>query len=188
MYDTAEYANSRLMDTIVRHNGEPIRVHDCFNISRGNIGVNFHYVHDSRNNDCPLVNLDLTPVPLGMSWSSRGMAYLARIPKRSDYRQGLRNSNFKSLTRIDHRHVSDRELVKTIKGRYVPFDTALDEVMNTPDMSIAFNRHFALVNDRHWRVTLEYKWHGIVGTVVEGLVTLDEPFQHLQETLDGAIQ
>lgn len=186
MYDSADYAASRLAGTIIQlPSGEPVTVSNCEGRSAG---ILVHYnelINTMKDGRIRLKELDLTPVPLGFANTQQGVAYLARIPKRSDYRQGLRNSNYMSVYGVNHRTVPTASLYKTITNKYMDFEPVLDEVTNI-GTTTAFNREFALarVGDD---IKILYKWKGVVGDVVNGIPGLLGAYEYLQESLEEAV-
>ena len=184
MYDSSEYADSRLRDTIVRQGDKPVKILSCFT-NEGKIWAELFTYPGGGRRTVPLDKLDLTPVPLGFSNTSRGVAYLARIPKRLDYRQGLRFSNYTSLYGREHRSISKTSIANTIRGNYPSFKSCLDEVVNMERFSQAFSREFALLSERG-SVKIIAKWGLMVGDVINKEPLLKNGFEYLQETLDEA--
>ena len=88
MYDTAEYANSRLAETIVRIGDVPIYV-VCV---RAGMVVEYTILDsdDDSVHTCKLEELNLEPVPLGYFNTHKSAYYASRQPRRDDWRQGLR--------------------------------------------------------------------------------------------------
>ncbi len=186
MYDTVDYAASRLNGTIVRHDGDPVTILEIGG-RRNNLTCSYTTVATEEQGQDHLNAFDLTPVPLGFAWCPDGLAYLTRIPRRGDYRQGLRNNNYTSLTGVDHRAVLPQQLVKTIKGQFRSFESALDECVNIRGSHLAFNRNFALISNGNSQIGLHYRWFGKIGDVVNGLITLDDKYQHVQEFLEESM-
>lgn len=185
MYDTAEYAQSRLSGTIVRVDKDPIVVNFC-DSTRGGIAIGYsRLINPSSQHRVMIKDVDLTPVPLGFANTTKGVSYLTRVPKRSDYRQGLRSSNYTSVFGNDHRMVSASSLYKTIVNKFVCFEQALDEVTNT-DITTAFNREFALIKTEG-EVKILYKWKGVVGDIVNNIPALLGEHEYLQESLEEAL-
>lgn len=184
MYDNAEYANSRLQGTIVRlNNGRPITIMGLEDVRGGEIHVDYRTLSTNRQGSCELTDIDLTPVPLGwVNNPGNNASYLARMPMRHDWRQGLRVHNYTSLFGPDKRFVSNASLSRAIQGKHLDIDGAIEEASNTRKM-IPFSRDFA-VNKSGKRVFLYFKWTGVVGDVVNDIVNLNEDFNHLQESLE----
>lgn len=188
MYDNGQYANSRLAGTIIRlGNGRPVTVIECEGAGE-DIQVCYSYL--STGNRARglyrLVEMDLTPVPLGWADHSRWDAsYLVRIPKRNDWRQGLRLSNYSSVFGSDKREITASNLSKTILGNFLSFDDAVDEAVNNGKIT-PFSREFA-VGYRGKEVELYFKWFGKVGDVRNTKFDLSDKFSHLQEVLEEAV-
>ena len=188
MYDCSQYANSRLAGTIVRLNsGRPITIDNCESEGRSKISIHYHYLNTGRRGPgVMLTDVDLTPVSLGWADTSSDAAYLCRMPKASDYRQGLRSSNYTSVFGADKRYVNHKNLSQTIIGSYPSLANCLDEAANSGRIT-ALCRQFAIKpkkssNNFH----MYFKWFGVVGDIVNGRPSLGNNFDHLQETLEEA--
>jgi len=183
MYDNAEYANSRLMGTIVRYGREPVTVDLCSdNKVLGNISVSFTFLKDNCKKVAALEELNLVPVSLGWANSPFGISYLARASLRKDWRQGLRDNTLRSLYGVDCRNIPLINLRDCIIEKYPTFSYALEEVTCFPN-PIAFSRKFALA-PRGDDIYLLYKYFGAVGDVVNGRIHLKDRFGFLIESLD----
>ena len=188
LYDTAEYANSRLNGTIVRLNGKPVKISECFEDDSG-IAATYRHLSNGASGVSPLEEFDLSPVPLGWAISDReGASYLTRVPKRSDYRQGLRLSNYTSVFGDEHRRVGKVALSNCIIGKYPSFDSVLDEVSNQPAFR-PYSRDFAL-SSKHAPdgVLIMFKWLGAVGNVIKGKGLLAPQFEYLQESFEESMK
>lgn len=190
MYDTAEYALNRLSGTIIRikDSGVPIIV-SMTDYDRNNIQLYYNYLANGLQGPPILLSdADLTPVSLG--WANHTIsdaAFLARVPKRSDWRQGLRMSNYTSLFGSDKRVIEPRSLCRTIEGFYMSFELSLDEAFNSGKIT-SFCRNFAVKPlERGTNLALYFKWYGIVGDVLNGTPQLYEQFDFLQESLGEVV-
>lgn len=190
MYDSAEYANNRLHGSIVRliSTGKPIKIQGCEG-RKGNIKVSYTFLNTGRGGEITsLSNINLSPVSLGWAdHGSRDSSYLVRIPKRSDWRQGLRSANYMSLYGCDKRYIKDSSLTRTILGQYLSFALAADEACNSNKIT-AYCRDFAIKTRRKdEELDLYFKWFGKVGDIVNGEGQLSPHFGHLQETLEESM-
>lgn len=189
MYDNAEYANSRLLGTIVRTmQGRPVTIHSCEPVRDDDISVTYRSLSTERRGQCLLSELDLTPVPLGFANNS-GMdcSYLARMPMRNDYRQGLRAHNYVSLWGPDKRYVETPVLSRLIQGNYFDLDGAMEVSFNSMKAT-PFSREFAVGECKgKSEAKLYYKWYGVVGDIINDRVNLYDKFDYLEESLEGAL-
>lgn len=194
-YHDHDYTSQRLSGTIIRLGAEPVTVIGVDHESDSqNIRVSIRSLKPrSSSTNARLKDLDLTPVPLGFAITKNtGGTYLARIPKRSDYRQGLRDSNYGSLLGPDHRRVTKYELRKTILGIHSDFEFAMEELENTPDelsrdqFFLPFARDWAVYKSGK-RAVLAHKWMANVGDIVKDRPLLHPNLNYLQESLELAL-
>ena len=174
-----EYANSRLSETIVRRNGEPVYVYGV----RGGMSVQFASLENLDDViECHIDELDLHPVPLGYCNYNKLASYLSRVPMRRDWRQGLRRGNFVSLSGIDANRIPYECLRQAILGDYPTFTAALEAVKKMK--SIAWHRHWSL------DVNMQVLYKGgvrPVGRVENGQVVLDSRYMYLTEALKESL-
>jgi hypothetical protein len=189
-YDTSNYAQSRLAGTIVRLNKEPITVIECFYGDDDDLVANYRFLKNGRVKTSKIIDFDLTPVPLGFCDTRYGASYLTRVPKRSDYRQGLRSSNYMSVNGASAGAITKTNLRRTILGQYRDLDAAMDELENSLVISdnflVPFSRDFA-VKYINGTPSLSYKWVNNVGSVRNSTPMLKPQFQHLQESMEIAL-
>lgn len=168
------YAESRLVDSIVRiaKTGEPFWV---THVDQDDGTVEGMLLSEERNARAELDDLNLKPVPLGWCNMTRGNAtYLARIPKRRDWRQGIRAETcFSSVVRFAN--IPHKDLAKCIRGEYPKFS----ELIVKPWAGVkAWSRKWASNG------TLLYFGNlGAVGKIKGGEAVLDEGFLFLKESL-----
>lgn len=173
------YASSRLSETIVRLKGEPVYIYSVHS------GMSAKYAKLSDLDNiafCHVDELDLKPVPLGYCNYNKTACYLARIPMRRDWRQGLRRGNFTSLSGVDAERIPYESLRKTILGEYPTYTASLDAVRKVKSM--AWHRHWAVDND------LQVFHKGAVrpvGQVVNGVVELTSRSLYLAEALSESV-
>jgi hypothetical protein len=127
----------------------------------------------------PLDDLNFKPVPLGWCNFSRHHAtYLARIPKRRDWRQGIRAETCFS-SRISYRQIPHENLAKCIMGEYPKFKG----LVGKPWIKItAWSRKWASDG-----VDLYYGNLGAVGEMRNGEPVLREEFSYLKESLEMSL-
>lgn len=166
-YEDPVYASDRLNQTIVRHNDYPVFVD--------------HISEDGEARILPLckgdwedvhyLDLDLTPVPLGNYNINGSVAYAQRMPKRRDWRQGLRDNNCRFLRVIgDFGRIglNSKETVNTILGLYPSPEKVVESIICGEVVGAAFSRYFSLGKTRgEKQVNLFYKTE-VVGKVVAG--------------------
>ena len=170
MYDTQEYAESRLLGTFVRHKGEVVEV----------VGVSGDLKCMVSTSDSefvvPLEDLNLESMPLGYSNLNGVATYLSRIPMRRDWRQGVRAANIEGLIG------GLRESLGGL-GPHPSFKEALQLTRTGGATSVAFSEWFKVC--RYGEVV--YKDRFTVGEVVGDKVVLTERFKHLKELLNESL-
>lgn len=178
----AGYAGTRLDQTVVRlKNGTPVFIHRVGGVK------NVYYCKLSKYNGdrdrwdkCKLDDLDLTPVKLGyVNLEGFDAGYCVRVPKRNDWRQGMRRANIKFLTGM-LREVSYREFNDTIIGKYPSFKESSKRSAET-GRTIAWHRNWAVGIGDH----LMHKGK-MVGRIREDKPVLAEKFNWLEESLEEA--
>jgi hypothetical protein len=175
------YAMSRLEGTIVT-------------LSKGNIPVivnaidgagrcSITKIDDGLKTVADLADLDLKPVKLGFV-NYRGKAvFVARIPKRGDYRQGLRRENSTSFNGLGYPPTS--AMSNAIQNQYPSFDTAFKTSSKGDAYSCAWHRHWGIAGGSR----LIYKGYGVVGSIhKDKSFTLNGNFSHLKEYLSEVLR
>lgn len=165
--DDYHYAHTRLQDSLVRYAGTIVRV-----IGVGERGITrFRYIKDNSEDEVHLDLLDTSPMPLGYVNGGRP-TYLTRIPKRRDWRQGLRE-NTMSFNVFDTHGVE--AFIKTVNGVYPTFEEVVEERLG------AWCREWALIGS-----AVHYKGRA-VGRLVDGEIKLLEDFRYLSEALEEVL-
>lgn len=181
--DSADYAQGRLVNTIVRHQGKAVIVDAVRFVSADKpLNVVAHQILDGKKISDKIDNFDLSPVPLGFVNSVGDVGYLARTPIRRDWRQGLRREN---ATWLWHQLLwSYEEIANTIEGNYASLDDALKLAPNRG--LVAWNREFA-VDDKH---NIYHRFYDKVGNFIEGTKNflLDPRFLWVEQNLKAAIK
>lgn len=177
MYDDANYARTRLVDTVVMCRGLPVKVED--------IKVKNAAVRVLNTNELLVVKtveLDITPVKLGYLNEDTQALYLTRTPMREDWRQGLRSMSIRVIGHGRDRYQPPAEgLFNTILGRYPALDVCIDLVKSRLAGSLAFSRNFAIVGGDN----LLYKGKWKVGTIAKTKdYNLFPQFDWVREMLD----
>ena len=177
-YDTAEYAESRLNGTMVMGKEGPVTV----------ISIDELFLCDvvdtisGKRHKVKLDELDLTPVKLGyVNTRDRGALYVVRMPKRNDWRQGLRRENMIVLSRpMDPGKISQADLSRCIIGDYPKFEEAVNIVSDDFVSSIAWSRDFAIT----FKGKVLYRTIHVGNYDKDAGVVLLEDFSYLQEVLN----
>ena len=185
------YARSRLEGTIILHNsGTPVSV-DRVSRSEDRKGIVI-YSHDivdpMTTYNSPIEDFNFEPVRMGFCESKVGLAFLTRVPKRNDWRQGLRANNYQSVWGPDARMVGMRQLKRSIMNRYPPLEYCCDESI-CMQVSKPFSRDFAVSYNGHdEKLDLLYKWFGKVGDVLNYQPILSPEFEYLNGPLEEAVR
>ena len=174
------YADSRLRDTIVRWGGKAFYVLQIEGdgmivgkyLSNLNKDGSYEKVHVSE--------LDVSSPPLGYVNSGDYACYVVRIPRRDDWRQGLRTRSLKSLTGRTMTSIRLTTLHHTIEDTYPTFKKALKKVGSKH--SVAWHRHWAVGHG-----VLYYRDLGVVGEIVEDKPTLYDHYDFLEGELEDAL-
>lgn len=174
--DDWRYAASRLNGTIVRLvSGEPIKVLDINDTDEVVVRV-----LGTRDNKVVKLNeLDCSPVPLGFVNSPHGAQFVMRVPKRRDWRQGMRRENTKVVGPSGR--YSELYLKRAILGVYPSFKYASSR--KSKGKLTAWHRHWAIDS----KGGLFYKAHGCVGSYIDGDFKLKVKWEYLREYLNGCI-
>ena len=174
MYRNKEYAAARLIGTIVRTTeGIPIHIDGIIEDA-----VRYRKIQNGEEAACLLKDLDINPVPLGYVKVGRGYQYASRLPKRDDWRQGLRNNTLVLRGGGHPGDVNWADLHSCIVGNYPELPKC--------GPNDAFSREFRLVDD----VGIWYKDLYEVGTVLskkEMTFNLHPKFNWIRENLEEAL-
>lgn len=172
-----EYAHSRLEQTVVSLNGEPVFV---MTVKRGML-VTYSTLKDMTTYlTCRVDDLDLRPVKLGYCNHVRGVSYLMRMPMRRDWRQGLRFGNFIGVG-FDVRHLAYTDLYDVIKGNYPTFAQVLVKLKSGEVKTLAWCRAWAMS-----KTDLFYKGQK-VGSIVANKPVLNDDNLYLREALEESL-
>jgi hypothetical protein len=141
LYDDFAYAHGRLVGTIVRYKGKPVMVNDMIASK-----VYFTYLETKEHGEAIYgPSFDLTPVPLGYTNYGANSFYMARIPMRKDWKQGLRSTTTRCIITGMGNYEGPLpfpEIHKAIVADMPSLDEAIYKVKGVE--SVAFNRSFAI--------------------------------------------
>lgn len=169
------YASTRLNGTVVRVGVEPVVVNEV----RGVDLVDLTYLRSGERCVKSLRELNVKPVPLGFVNDSGECTYVARMPRRSNYRQGLRGDNTLCLYGKSLPSFMSVSVANTIVGSY----PSLGEALSSGSKSVAWSRHWAITNTG----VLLYKAKGEVGRINGGMPELHPKYSYLNECLQEAL-
>lgn len=178
MYDSVQYALSRLNETIIRDDkGVPCTVVDGSKF-RGEIYLELVDLKEGNRKSVAISKCDLKSPNLGFYFNNRhGSGYLARKPMRQ-WRQGIRLRNITSLYGLPLQGVTNSNLSDCIQGIYPTKRKALGRCES---MLVPVSRHLALRDDG-----LHYKHLGQVGTFSDKLnsFNLNDGYEFLQRVIE----
>lgn len=189
-----EYAATRLPDTVVLHKGVPVEVKVVITGGENLTGYYQHigrprparppqrpiWVHNivkDSNEIVSLDDIDPTPVPLGYVNYQGVASYIARVPRRGDYKQGMRYNNIRSISGLPAQRIPYSAIASTIVNEFPTFTLCVKTSRTC--RSIAWHRDWAIDNTG----LIHYQGEE-VGGLIEGRVALHRKKQYLQEALD----
>lgn len=183
MYDSLEYARSRLRNTIVREEeGQPVIVSELTGRSTSIKVISINMITDVVKED-RLSNLNLTPVPLGYVNTDISCTHASRMPMQRDWKQGLRRAN--TVYTNNDVEVSNRQLGLTISGQYPDVRNCIQEVTDRNVRSMAFSRNFCVSRG----LNLQYKGRFLIGKMLnEDNFSLLDDFEWCREELMKDLQ
>lgn len=186
MYGTDyRYAATRLNETIVRRNNQPVLVR---NVS-GDGMVDYYNILDGERGSCRLEDLDVRPMPLGYVNKAKKAYYMTRVPKRSDWRQGVRANNVMLVCRTPLRGML-HSLIRALYKNKTNFDGCFTEIAYRRASSMSFHQHWALKVRRNTTKSHQLCYKGIdnVGHVYEDKTfKLRKGCHHLKEYLEECL-
>ena len=155
-YQDPQYANDRLAGCVVSWGGHPVYIDHINGEGQAilyRLGTNKHI---SVNYE----ELDLTPVSLGNANIGNGVSYVSRIPKRRDWRQGLRDNNMQSI-RVSGSAVrvrpTDGNLVRTMLKLFPSLNTCVESIECGEKVGMAFSKYFSVSTKDAVGYLLHYK-------------------------------
>lgn len=184
-YDTAEYAGSRLVETVIRLGETPVLIHNVDTDSVGRIRLKYEDIMTDVVNRETIDKFNLDPVPLGYVNSDGEARYVTRMPLRNDWKQGIRQRSICDIGGYGINHITYRTIGYTIMGKFPKIATVLERV-SRGHSSMAFSREFAITS----RGVLKYKALFDVGKVNmdNGGVAIDPAFSWVKEHYDEVME
>jgi hypothetical protein len=186
-YDTAEYASTRLADTVVRLGNVPVLVSVCEDTING-IRVYYRHIMENLPSDfCNISDLNLDPVPLGYVNLSPGVVYLTRMPMRNDWKQGLRDRNVVDTNGFNQ-GLPYKAIGRTIMGDFPKFSNCLSRLSDNDigRNSLAFDREFSI--DREGKIIYKSLFHVGDVNMDNGGIRIKDDFTWVVESLDEAME
>jgi hypothetical protein len=172
MYDTGEYAASRLVGTVVMVKRRPVYV-ERIDYNKTVHGLTFDKKRHTIR--CKLSELSVLSLDLGFYNYNGSAYYMSRKALRHDWRQGLRPNNVMSIPIMnDIRHI---DIAKCMLHRYPTFAQAVARVSNN-DYSCAWSKDFCVTN----RNVIRWKLYE-VGTIGGEKIVLNGNFKFLNKLL-----
>jgi hypothetical protein len=162
-YDTVAYARTRLLETIVMREKQPVMILAVEGVD-DDIELIYNPILESKGmlDKDKLSNFDLNPVSLGYVNHKNYAHYLMRTPMRKDWRQGLRMLNIVDAEGSNPRLISYRSMAQTMMGKFPTFKSTLNTLSKGYEqLSLAFHKDFSIKKEGG----LEYKGIFNIGSV-----------------------
>lgn len=181
-----DYAGTRLRDTVVRYEGEPVYV---FSVSEENTAkIQVMGKGSQPYQWVPLDCLDLSPVPLGYTNTPSECSYTSRMPTRH-YKQGLNGVNLDTGNAGSSVSFTSPCLYKTVMNNYPKIVDCFESIVVGESISRAFSRNFALTLGALSGLSLLFRGKE-VGEITwnheaqQPNYTLNNRYSYLQEMLE----
>lgn len=134
------------------------------------------------------------PVKLGFCQIGKESFYLSRKPARRT-KQGLDVNELNVFSPLNvpigdlQSNASYKALARAILGDYASFETALKSIRRKEIKSLAFSRNWSLVSAKGnpEEIGVFYKFYGKCGVLTGDMITLDNKFASLRETLEEEV-
>lgn len=187
-YDTADYAATRLVDTIIRYKDMAVFV-KAVGLKNGKISIRCLDLLDEDENliEAYLEDCDINPVPLGYVNHNKTTHYITRTPMRRDWRQGLRMLNIVDVEGAQPRMIPYHTIAHTILGKYPSFKSCLDRLSSKDKiLKMAYCRDFSINNEG----VLIYKGLFEVGKIdmINGAITILPEYNWVGEAFDESME
>jgi len=176
IYDTVEYARSRLLNTIVMYKRKPVKV---LAIGGGMKATVVTPIKGKLRKRFVVACSELNIFNLRLGFINKGgyAKFLSRRTLRHDWRQGLRPENVGA----NGVRVSDDDIGRALLHRYPSFDKALENVQRE-------SKSCAWCEDMAIRSDMDILWrYEVVGKFDEGVVKLTPKFGFLSKTIKESI-
>lgn len=177
------YANTRLTETIIFQGDRAVYCREVTDDGRASVIPLRDMGDGGPRVVVPLAELDVKPRRLGYVNYEGSVCYVMRVPKRRDYRQGLRGNTMSSMGPLHVHDIPLHRLSDMLEGQYPSFEQALENCKQDRNNACAWHREWAVLRDGN----LLHKGESIVGKVVENQPMLSEEYQWLQESLRDSL-
>lgn len=181
-----EYASAKLGGSIVRYEGYPVWVIDV-----NDEGVSIDKIPSSgKSLRTQLCDLDLTPITLGFINGNSTCSYVQRVPKRNDWKQGVRAANLIGLSGSSSQlNINSVDFVNTVLNKYPSIENCMEYIECGECDSRAFNRRFSLGLLLKEGFSLFYKEYkiGYLDPVRAKSYILDKQYFYLKELLEESL-
>ena len=172
MYDTGEYAGTRIAGTVILLKRQPVLVR---RVTEDKVVVGATLGRGSRKVVQDLSEFNLTDYRLGY-FNSGGVAYyMSRKAMRQDWKQGVRLNNVDCSPYKDDLDVDD--IAKCLRQRHFPLSKAIADLGDGAS-SVAWCKDFCITNKQ----IIMWKSYA-VGHIDDGVITLDSKFKFLTKIL-----
>lgn len=188
-YANNNYAQSRLAGTICMYKNKPVYVHG-FEDDNGRVRgvISISCPRGSWRKDVPVSEVDINPPKLGYynpTSLERNAFFVARTPKRNEWRQGLRSSALVNGANLQGVMLNNEQIAKVIEGDYPTLAKATSQSAKYTAKR-AFHRDFAVYKVGNNAFDVEYKGVEVVAKVIEGTISMIEGKQWAFEALQEA--
>jgi len=168
MYDTGQYAGTRINHTVVLLKRQPVYVQQ---VTHNKLVVGTTLGRGAHKVKKDLSSFNLTDYHLGYFNSGGTAYYMSRKAMRNDWRQGLRENNVKCVPSKYDLCVED--IAKCLRQRHPTLSVALTDIGNGAE-SCAWCSDFCVTSEQ----VIQWKSHA-VGHVEDDTITLDSKFKFL---------
>ena len=173
MYDDAQYAGTRLNNTVVLLKIKPIYVVRVLRNLKALVTYDFVNNGNTFEVDCSALNC--VAFKLGFVNTGAGVEYLSRRTMRHDWRQGLRPNNVHTTGA----GVEYKDIAQALRQRYPTFPEAVKRVRLKGTASCAWCQDFALLQGG----IVKWRYENVGKLDDRGDITLDNKFKFLRHQL-----
>lgn len=147
MYDDVDYARTRLNETIVMStDGKAAYIHNLY-VEDNIMSAQCSLVDGGDTKMIKLDDLTLRGFKLGYLNRNGKAIYIMRVPKRRDWRQGLRNNNVVGFVKQRRCNISNQTIMEALEATYPSLDKAIS-MLQEGWSSVALSRQYAIESYR----------------------------------------
>lgn len=183
VYDSVDYARSRLVGTCIKHMGTLVKVED---ITEEGLAILRGVVTDGTTTHL-FTELDVSPLKLGYTNKGNSAYYIMRMPKRNDWKQGTRFEQLFTLSsqgQVPNRSITYKDLAIPALNTYPKLKACFSTIAAGKRERQAFARDFCLSQASSSEVLVEYKGNISIGTFDGVKFHLIKEYQYLKERLE----